>query len=314
MSFKSLYQDIKHWNAKLKKKRKEPIALPEIDHSHHVCQHCAYGFDGRICPQCGMPAEHVRFTFKRLIHNFLDIWGMGNRPMFRTMRDLFWRPGYMIHDYLTGHHLSYFPPFKMLAVLTIFIFLLALSLKLKPFDFSEHLARLVTPLEAKGVSIPTKLLLDYIARLVDFLDNNDLSRIMVQNIFVVLAAWIVFRKKGYNLVETFFAQIYINCQFHLITILWIILTLDLPPTYFLPYSVPARLAALVLIYDFKQLYGLNLVSAIARTLLFLLTVLVLYSIFLILLLFIVATVSYLSGDRDAFQLFNSLFHLIGVAI
>ena len=296
MSFKSLYQDVKQWNAKLKAKKNEPVALPEIDHTHHVCQHCGYGYDGRHCPQCGMHAEQVRFTFKRLIHNFLDIWGMGNRPMFRTMRDLFWRPGYMIRDYLGGHHLSYFPPFKMLAVLTIFIFLLALTLRLKPFDFSEHWGSIINSIYDKGMRRSTKLFLNYITQLISYLDNNDLSRIMVQNVFVVLAAWITFRKKGFNLVETFFAQIYINCQMHMITIVWILLTLNLPPSYWLPYSLPTGLAVLILIYDYKQLYNLKLVSAIGRTLLFVIMVAVMYVIFLLLLLFIVLIIAYLSGD------------------
>lgn len=296
MSFKSLYQDVKQWNAKLKAKKNEPVALPEIDHTHHVCQHCGYGYDGRHCPQCGLHAEQVRFTFKRLIHNFLDIWGMGNRPMFRSMRDLFWRPGYMIRDYLGGHHLSYFPPFKMLAVLTIFIFLLALTLRLKPFDFSEHWGSIINSIYDKGMRRSTKLFLNYITQLISYLDNNDLSRIMVQNVFVVLAAWITFRKKGFNLVETFFAQIYINCQMHMITIVWILLTLNLPPSYWLPYSLPTGLAVLILIYDYKQLYNLKLVSAIGRTLLFVIMVAVMYVIFLLLLLFIVLIIAYLSGD------------------
>lgn len=285
--------------------KKEPVAIPEPVHKYHICSHCGYGYHGRCCSQCGMPAEHVRFTFKRLIHNFLDIWGMGNRPMFRTMRDLLWRPGYMIRDYLGGHHLSYFPPFKMLAVLTIFIVLLSIALKLVPFDFSDHLANIIAPFEANGVSRPTRLLLDYITRLVDYLDDNDLSRIMVQNIFVVLAAWITFRKKGYNLVETFFAQIYINCQFHLITIVWILVTFNLPPTYFLPYTVPLGIAVLVLIYDFKQLYGLRLISAIGHTFLFLLCVAVLYIAFLALLFTITLGVESFSDGNNAIKMIKS---------
>ena len=42
--------------------------------------------------------------------------------MFRSIRDLILRPGYMIRDYLQGMQMAYFPPFKM------FFLLLALSL------------------------------------------------------------------------------------------------------------------------------------------------------------------------------------------
>ena len=34
--------------------------------------------------------------------------------MFRTLRDLILRPGYMIRDYISGMQMAYFPPFKLL--------------------------------------------------------------------------------------------------------------------------------------------------------------------------------------------------------
>ena len=48
----------------------------------------------------------------------LDVWGLGNRGMFRTLRDLIFRPGYLICDYLNGKRSAYFPPFKLLFLLT----------------------------------------------------------------------------------------------------------------------------------------------------------------------------------------------------
>lgn len=48
---------------------------------------------------------------------FLDVWGMGNRSMFRSLRDLIFRPGYLIRDYIGGMQSAYFPPFKMFFVL-----------------------------------------------------------------------------------------------------------------------------------------------------------------------------------------------------
>ena len=47
----------------------------------------------------------------------VDVWGLGNRGMFRSIRDLILRPGYMIRDYLRGMQMAYFPPFKMFFLL-----------------------------------------------------------------------------------------------------------------------------------------------------------------------------------------------------
>ena len=286
MGIKPNIESFKAWWARMSELKKEPVAVPEPVHEHYICNHCGYSFYGRYCPQCGMPAGDVRFTFKRLIHNFLDIWGLGNRPMFRTMRDLLWRPGYMISDYLGGHHLNYFPPFKMLAVLTIFIFFVAWAFNLKDPLVGKNIADVLNGIE--GIGETMKYTFNHVGRLLIFLDTYDLYRILIQNIIVVPVAWLVFRKKGYNMVETFFSQIYINCQFHLLSLLWMLITWDLPPTVFLPYYIPGSLAIIVLIFDYKQLYGLSYWQSIWRTLLFILLIFIVYILLLAIATIIIA--------------------------
>ena len=66
-----------------------------------------------------------------MIQLFLDVWGLGNRGMFRSIRDLILRPGYMIRDYLQGMQMAYFPPFKMFFLLTTFSLLISSGLNLK---------------------------------------------------------------------------------------------------------------------------------------------------------------------------------------
>jgi len=103
---------------------------PLSDHSHQ-CSSCATSFQGNFCPRCGQSAQIGRFSFKKSFLLFLDVWGLGNRGMFRTIRDLMFRPGYMIRDYLRGMQSAYFPPFKM------FFLLAALALVVQHgFNFS----------------------------------------------------------------------------------------------------------------------------------------------------------------------------------
>jgi Protein of unknown function (DUF3667). len=72
-----------------------------------------------------------RYSFKTAFLLFLDVWGMGNRGMFRTLRDLLLRPGYMIRDYLSGMQMAYFPPFKMLFLLTALSLIVAHGVNIK---------------------------------------------------------------------------------------------------------------------------------------------------------------------------------------
>lgn len=218
---------------------------------------------------------------------FLDIWGLGNRPMFRTMGQLFLRPGYMIRDYLSGHHLRYFPPFKMLAILTI---LLAVVVWLRGATLQNVLwSPDLLSISSDANNNITRL---YIA-VMGYFRTHTLYRILLQNVFVVLAAWIVFRRHRLNLVETVFSQIYINCQMQLVAIAWVLLTGRISNADFLPYAVPDIVALLLLFYDFRQLYNLGIWATIWRMLLFLLlTTLIVLIVFF---MFIVGLVVYQSS-------------------
>ena len=94
--------------------------LAPLSDEVHVCASCGTRYQGNFCPRCGQSAKVGRFSFKKALMHFLDVWGVGNRSMFRSLRDLMFRPGYMISDYLRGMQSAYFPPFKMFFLLTAF--------------------------------------------------------------------------------------------------------------------------------------------------------------------------------------------------
>ena len=95
-----------------------PYELKPLSEDGHICASCKTEFVGNFCPRCGQSAGVGRFSFKKAALLFLDVWGVGNRSMFRSIRDLVLRPGYMIRDYLRGMQSAYFPPFKMFFLLT----------------------------------------------------------------------------------------------------------------------------------------------------------------------------------------------------
>lgn len=83
----------------------------------HICHACGTKFHGRYCPLCGQPASVGRYSYRQVMKNFLYRWGIGDRSFFRTLRDLFLRPGYLIRDYLQGQQMAYYPPINMLFVM-----------------------------------------------------------------------------------------------------------------------------------------------------------------------------------------------------
>ena len=94
-----------------------PHQVTAMSQQQHRCASCGTEFTGNFCPRCGQSYKVGRFSFSNALLLFLDVWGVGNRSMFRTVRDMMFRPGYMIRDYLQGMQSAYFPPFEMFFLL-----------------------------------------------------------------------------------------------------------------------------------------------------------------------------------------------------
>ena len=120
------YTNIKHkwtvWRRAFGMWQLRTPQVAPITIAKNECSTCGTAFCGNYCPRCGQMAAVGRFSFKKALLLFLDVWGMGNRSIFRSARDLMLRPGYLIRDYVGGMQSAYFPPFKM------FFLLAALSL------------------------------------------------------------------------------------------------------------------------------------------------------------------------------------------
>ena len=115
MKVKDRYRRFSEW-------KQQPHQVAPLSEEEHECPTCGTHYEGNYCPRCGQSAKIGRYSFKKALLLYLDVWGVGNRGMFHSIRDLILRPGYMIRDYLRGMQMAYFPPFKM------FFLLIALSL------------------------------------------------------------------------------------------------------------------------------------------------------------------------------------------
>ena len=202
---------LKALDLKLDRRQRERAALSAADHTDHVCINCGEEFTGRFCPQCGQAGHWSRFSWRQAFLNLLDIWGLGNRPIFRTIRDLFWRPGYMVKDYLNGHRQHYFPPFKLLAITVVF----TLFVSLLPGVEIHSLFSWVDDSFFERFH-PTGFLLTLYNAFIwfaHFLSRNLLYEWLFIGIFMVLCIWAAFRRVcRYNLVETYIFLIFVLSQ------------------------------------------------------------------------------------------------------
>ena len=123
---------------KFKKWQHQPHQVAPLSEETHECATCGTRFEGNYCPRCGQSAKIGRYSFKKAILLFLDVWGVGNRGMFRSIRDLIFRPGYMIRDYLRGMQMAYFPPFKMLFLLCTLSLLVESGLNIQGVNYIKQ--------------------------------------------------------------------------------------------------------------------------------------------------------------------------------
>ena len=145
MSKKPKKQRDRKWLRWLKAKMQEyrqwqerPYEVAPMSEEQHECCTCHTVYTGNFCPRCGQSARIQRYSFIVAFLNFLDVWGLGNRGMFRTIRDLLLRPGYMIRDYLKGMQMAYFPPFKMFFLITTFSILVTHGFNIRGKTFGEE--------------------------------------------------------------------------------------------------------------------------------------------------------------------------------
>ncbi|MBQ9215645.1 MAG: DUF3667 domain-containing protein [Prevotella sp.] len=125
--WKDKYLQFKEW-------QKVPHHVKPMSQEEHECPTCNTRYKGNYCPRCGQSFQISRYSFKTAFLLFLDVWGLGNRGMFRSIRDLLLRPGYMIRDYLSGMQMAYFPPFKMFFLLATLSVLIDSGLNVKRLD------------------------------------------------------------------------------------------------------------------------------------------------------------------------------------
>ena len=129
-NLKEKYRQFKEW-------QKRPRKIAPNTEDEHECYNCHDHFKGNYCPRCGQSEKLGKYSLKTAFYNFLDATGMGERGMFRTIRDLILRPGYLIRDFVNGMQTAYYGPFKMYFLLAAISLLVVHGINIKGENFGD---------------------------------------------------------------------------------------------------------------------------------------------------------------------------------
>lgn len=249
------------WYRRFRQWQVTPAEVPPLDRQQVVCLNCGESYEGAFCPRCGQPAKTARFNIKTITRNALDVWGMGSRSMPRALIHLTLRPGYMIADYLRGHRQPYFPPFKMLFILTATALLIANALPgEKPKEDTAE-----QPMQEKSIEKPErdKVLTDMAESVIKFSDfierisktEKPIYLLLSQALFTI-GMFLLFSNSPamgrMTITEQFYVQVLMACQLQFFSIIYMLLSFEVS---FDDFALPMKAIALVAYVDFYQLYG-----------------------------------------------------------
>lgn len=235
------------------------------------CLNCHTEFIGNYCPSCGQPASTQRFTVKKALMATLEVWGMGNRSLPRTVLHLIYRPGQMIGEYLDGKRMPFFPPVKMLFVLCIF-FAVESSL-LGEKTISEQITSSMndealkknlkentnnTVVNFNGKKISTEEMMMTVKNIVVWMDQHKAVELICLHSFFMLFAWMVFRKSPTRpkstMAEHFFTQVFMSGQMMALSIIYLPIFSNGKEDYAF-YPLPWWLLFILFVWDYKYIFG-----------------------------------------------------------
>lgn len=225
-------------------------------------------------------ANSKRITIESVTSNFLDVWGFGNKNIFVTLKHLFWRPGFMMRDYLEGRRGRLMQPVMMLVVLTLGLMLLGkiLPVEIMPREsatlhFPEARAQLdgSNPDDAKTLQLlnAVEQFSMYMEKIRQWEEEHPDFGLLFKFSITMLLMWLLFRKVGdktYNFAEIMTVVCYAICQLQVISIVWLLCTAWWHPQIsFNPFIFPFYIAHIVFFIDFQQLFQRRWWSTLWRT-------------------------------------------------
>lgn len=97
---------------------------PEQNIPSNECLNCGEIVSGKYCSNCGQKFQPTKLPLRLYIeHTVETLFNIDNR-VFKTLKDLFLRPGKITKDYLAGKRATYLPPLRIYLSISLVYFLL----------------------------------------------------------------------------------------------------------------------------------------------------------------------------------------------
>lgn len=90
-----------------------------------ACLNCETQVSGKYCSNCGQKFQPTKLPLRIYLEDSVEtLFNVDNR-VFKTLKDLFLKPGKVTKDYIEGNRASYLPPLRIYISISFIYFLLA---------------------------------------------------------------------------------------------------------------------------------------------------------------------------------------------
>ena len=232
---------------------------------------------------------HGRITFLTAVRIILA--ELGETEYWRTLWQLFWRPGYVMSDFINGKSRRYLKPFQLLIGTTI---LLAIVLTIVPATvekgesletrFERHVGLDNAPLtDAQQTTLaPIRWCVHYMEKYRAWKEANMAFGLLSSSVVAIFFAWLLFRKSprranpyveakdkqaNYNFSEILTIEIFVAAQLQFVNTIWVLVVGWFQPKLSLdPFVFPGIITYIITFIDYQQLFGRKWYSTLWRTL------------------------------------------------
>jgi hypothetical protein len=90
-----------------------------------VCANCRAALNGEYCAACGQRHEPHIHTVTHFAGEAFESVSHADSRLWRTLRYLLARPGFLTREFFAGRRVSYLPPFRLYLVISVLFFLVA---------------------------------------------------------------------------------------------------------------------------------------------------------------------------------------------
>jgi len=223
-----------------------------------TCKNCDTIFEGNFCPHCSQKANTHRFTLKHFLHDFFHAWTHTDKGALFLIREMFFKPGVVVREYISGKRKKYFNPLTFFVIATTMQVLITTQSGITTaFTASlKSLAERAEVMNEKGGPSQLDQEIELANKKIATVDNY--SKLLTFLFLPILAffTWVFFRRAGFNYAENLVLNVTIAGQMSVYFIVFIIVPFMIVPSLVILWMM--LYIVITWVYSFKayrQFFG-----------------------------------------------------------